>query len=303
MGVLMAFLTGAMVPVQTAANARLRSVVGYAFVSTLISFSVSSLSLVLVSFAFRLPVLPSGDVASAVPWWGWCGGLIALCTITSFILLFRALGQLQAMILPIFGQLVFSMVIDHFGIFGVKDIPLSLARCAGLGAAVAGIALTVVKPSSPSRKRPRLVVIWQIAGVATGFGVACIGAIYARLGAVLGSPIQASTVSFLIATGAILAFSLMTGKVTSVSKAVAVGGPWWMWLGGIIGATAVFINAWIIPSLGVGLFMVLLLAGQIAAGVAFENFGWLGAAQRRITLRQYGGIALVVAGAALMRFF
>ena len=51
-----AFLSGALIPVQTAANARMRAVVGSASVSTLVSFAVSSLSLVAVSLAIGIGI-------------------------------------------------------------------------------------------------------------------------------------------------------------------------------------------------------------------------------------------------------
>ena len=47
--IIIVLLMGLVTPIQTAANARLRVCVGYAYVSTLVSFAVSALALVAVS--------------------------------------------------------------------------------------------------------------------------------------------------------------------------------------------------------------------------------------------------------------
>lgn len=91
-----------------------------------------------------------------VPWWGWTGGIIALFTITANILLFKAIGQLQTMVLPLFGQLLFSLAIDHYGLFSARVIPLSLLRFVGMAISVAlllgqlTLSLGMEPPGSPS---------------------------------------------------------------------------------------------------------------------------------------------------------
>ena len=107
--------------------------------------------------------------------------------------------------------------------------------------------------------------------------MASIGGLYALLGSVIGSAVQASTVSFIIATSAMLLFCLCRRKVRLVGKAFDRNCPWWMWLGGICGAITVYGNAWLIPKIGVGLFVMLLLIGQLLLSLLMEQFGWLGA--------------------------
>ena len=147
-------LMGMLVPVQTAANARMRTSIGPAFVVTFVSFSVSSLLLLAVSAARGILIVPSSTQIADVPWWSWTGGVIALFTITATIYLFRALGQLQTAILPLLGQLLFSLVIDHFGLFGSVRISLSPIRVLAMLLLIAGVVL-VVFPISRKEKRHR----------------------------------------------------------------------------------------------------------------------------------------------------
>lgn len=297
---------GLLVPVQTAANSRLRMAVGQAYVTTLISFSVSSLALLLVAMGAGIAVVPTTEMLQNAPWWSWFGGIIALLTITCAIYLFRELGQLQATVIPLFSQLLFSLAIDHFGWFGSRVIPMDGKRLCGALLLIVGIVLVVVLPrlrgqqTAGSAKGARL-VFWQVCAIVSGCLMASIGAIYALLGSVIGSAVQASTVSFLISTTAMLLFCLCSGKVQLVSKAFRRDCPWWMWLGGICGAITVYGNAWLIPKIGVGLFVMLLLIGQLLLSLLMEQFGWLGAPRKRITALQVIGLLLMLSGVALIR--
>lgn len=301
-----ALLTGMFFPIQTAANARMRASVGPAFVATFIAFSVSSLVLCGVSLLCGMVILPTAAQISTVPWWGWTGGIIGLCTITATIYLFKALGQLQTIILPLLGQLLFSLVIDHFGLFGSVRIPLSALRVFAMFLLISGVLLVVVVPNLSKNKvgQPAIgshILLWQITGVVTGCLMASIGAIYGRLGVCLGSAVQASAVSFLIATVIIAAFCVGSGKIHCVRKALSKQTPWWMWLAGVFGAIAVFCNAWLIPQIGAGAFFMALLLGQMSLSLLMEGRGWMGAMKRKITPVQFVGIALMIIGVAMIR--
>ena len=87
---------GLLVPFQIAANSRLRQVVGPAYVSTLVSFSVSTLALLLVSLLSGSPIVPTGQMLADASWWSWFAGLVAVVTITISIHLFKEIGPLQA---------------------------------------------------------------------------------------------------------------------------------------------------------------------------------------------------------------
>lgn len=131
--------------------------------------------------------------------------------------------------------------------------------------------------------------------------MASIGAIYGTLGIYLGSAIQASTVSFLIATCVIIAVCTANGSIRSTRNVFVRGNPWWMWLGGICGAIAVFGNSWLIPKIGAGAFFTALLFGQMLLSLCMERYGWMGATQKPITFVQIAGVVCMLAGVALIR--
>lgn len=294
---------GMLVPVQTAANGRLRGLVQSAWVTTLISFSVSTLALTVAGAVAGMPLLPTEGQIAAAPWWSWCGGLIALLTITAYVYLFRELGMLQATILPIAGQLVFSLVIDHFGLFHAAQIGLTPLRALAALLLLVGTALAIARlgqsKATPGRRLRTYAL--QILGVGSGCLLASMGAIYGALGRALGSAAQASACSFVIATAAMLLCCVAAGLAGRVRCAFVGGQPWWMWLGGIVGAVSVFGTAWLIPQLGAGAFFMLLLLGQMLLSLCMEWRGWLGAVRRRITPAQCAGALLMLISIAMIR--
>ena len=297
---------GLLVPFQTAANSRLRGVVGPAYVSTLVSFTVSTLALLLVSLLTGNPLMPTSQMLATAPWWSWFVGLVAVVTITIAIHLFKEIGPLQAIIIPMFSQLIFSLLIDHFGWFGANVIPLDLKRIIGSLLLIAGVTFVVILPKLKAQqqayreKRSRQ-AFWQLMAVVSGCLSASITGVYAQLSGIVGNPIQATTVAFFVATVVLLLFCICNGSVRLVGKAFSREHSWWMWTGGLCGAIIVFGNAWLVAHVGVGVFVMALLVGQLALSQLMEHYGWLGAPRKRITWLQIVGILLMLAGVALIR--
>ena len=304
---IIALAMGLLVPLQTAANSRLRGVVGPAYVSTLVSFSVSTLALLLVSLLAGIPILPTSQMLADAPCWSWFVGIVAVVTITIAIHLFKEIGQLQAIVIPMFSQLIFSLLIDHFGWFGARVIPLGTNRIIGSLLLVAGFVLVVILPklkaglpTAGSATGSRM-TFWQLMAVLSGCLSASITGAYAQLSAIVGNPIQATTVAFFVATVALLLFCTCMGKTQLVARALSRDYPWWMWIGGLCGAVIVLGNAWLVGELGVGVFTMSLLVGQLALSLLMEHLGWLGAPRNRVSWWQVLGIMLMLAGVAAIR--
>lgn len=299
-----AALTGALTPVQTAANARLRQNAGDVAAVTLISFTVSAALLLAAEAAVGLSPLPSAGELAAAPWWSWTGGVVALFTIAASIQLFKTLGQLQASLLPMLGQVLFSLVIDHFGLFGAARAAITPVRAFAAALVTAGAIAAAAAPylkggARNGGGRSPSALPWQAAGVAAGYMTATIGAIYGTLGTALGSAVRAASSSFVIAVCAAALFCAATGRLRNV-RAAFCGGPWWMRLGGFCGALAVCGNSWLIPRIGAGAFFMSLIFGQMSLSLCMELRGWLGAPRRRVSAPQLAGVAAMLLGVALL---
>jgi transporter family-2 protein len=73
------------------------------------------------------------------------------------------------------------------------------------------------------------------------------------------------------------------------------------WLGGLVGATYVTAVPLLIPEIGTAAAIGLTVAGQQLASLAVDRFGLLRLPKRRLTLARQAGVALPLAGVALIQ--
>lgn len=137
---LLAVIAGAVVPFQSAINANLGRGLGHPLWATLASLLVSIVVLLPVMLALRLP-LPSLGFISKAPLWMWAGGAFGVCFISLALMLLPKLGASGFIALALAGQVVASLVLDHFGWFGLVEREMTLPRMVGAILLVTGVAL------------------------------------------------------------------------------------------------------------------------------------------------------------------
>lgn len=137
---LLAVIAGAVVPFQSAINANLGRGLGHPLWATLVSLLVSILVLLPIMLALRVP-LPSMAFISRAPLWMWAGGAFGVCFISLALVLLPKLGASGFMALALAGQVVASLVLDHFGWFGLVQRQVSLPRVLGVVMLIAGVVL------------------------------------------------------------------------------------------------------------------------------------------------------------------
>ena len=71
---------------------------------------------------------------------------------------------------------------------------------------------------------------------------------------------------------------------------------------GVMSAGMIIGSSFLIPKIGIGAFFVLLVSGQVLAGMVFGYFGLFGVAQTDLTLGKLAGAAFVIAGVWLVTF-
>ncbi len=80
----------------------------------------------------------------------------------------------------------------------------------------------------------------------------------------------------------------------------ALRAPWWYWLGGGgMGVVVVLTITVVTPRLGAAATIGLLIAGQLAMGVAIDRYGLFGVDQVDLTWPRALGVLLLGVGAAL----
>ena len=76
--------------------------------------------------------------------------------------------------------------------------------------------------------------------------------------------------------------------------------PIWLLSAGMMGAALVFGIAWTLPQVGAGTAFVLMIAGQVIAGMLFSHFGVLGSPVEPISFIKVVGALLLVTGAGIV---
>ena len=137
---LIALVAGMLLPVQTGINAELRNLVGQPILAAAIQFIVGAAALLLVVVAMGAPVPALGKLAAA-PWWIWVGGLCGANYIVIAILLAPRLGAATLIAVTVAGQMLVSIVLDHFGFVGYPVHPVNAWRIVGAGLLLAGVGL------------------------------------------------------------------------------------------------------------------------------------------------------------------
>jgi bacterial/archaeal transporter family-2 protein len=147
-------------------------------------------------------------------------------------------------------------------------------------------------------------VVWLYLLFAFAGGVALPfqAGINAQLAEWLGSPLRAAFVSFAVGTLVLLvAAALVLKPLPSTGRLGSA--PWWVWIGGALGAFYVAASIVSAPKLGAAQLIALVVAGQAVASLVVDQFGWVGFEPKHISAGRAIGMALVGAGVALVRFF
>lgn len=116
------------------------------------------------------------------------------------------------------------------------------------------------------------------------------------------SPVLAAAISFAVGTLALFGYAL-AARIPFPAPSHFAAAPWWVWVGGFLGAYFVFSTVVLAPKIGATSMLALILAGQMLASLVLDHFGWLGYPTQPISLLRILGALLIGAGVYLVRFF
>jgi transporter family-2 protein len=111
--------------------------------AALVNFVGGSVGLLVLILLFRVP-WPSGAQASLVPSYGWLTGLFGAFFVAQAAFTVPKLGAAGMIALVVAGQMVGSVLLDHFGIMQPVQ-PITLQKVAGAVLLFAGVML-ILRP-------------------------------------------------------------------------------------------------------------------------------------------------------------
>ena len=131
------------------------------------------------------------------------------------------------------------------------------------------------------------------AGVAAALQAATNAALAKSAG--LGPALVVNTVIVLL--GAIGLWMAMGAKPTFFPT----GASWTLYLGGLFGFVIIASLAFVFPKVGAAYAVALMVGGQCVAALVVDHFGLFGMPSDPLTTQRVIGVALVAAGAVVMR--
>ena len=124
-------IAGILAPTQAGINAVLSSYLRSNVLAALVSFIVGTAGLLAYALVLRIP-WPAVATLQRVPWWAWIGGFCGAFLVTATITAAPKLGAATMIGFFIAGQMVASLILDHFGLLGFPLHQVNFWRIVGV---------------------------------------------------------------------------------------------------------------------------------------------------------------------------
>ena len=136
-----AVLLGVVLTTQVATNSQLGKALDNDHIPAAVNMAIGLVATAVLTWSLTRQ-WPSREMLRAAPWYAWFGGgLMGTIYLTGSILLAPRLGAGELVGLVVAGQIIFSVLLDHFGWFGFAQHSAGAMRLAGCAFMVVGVAL------------------------------------------------------------------------------------------------------------------------------------------------------------------
>jgi transporter family-2 protein len=137
---LLAIGAGASFVMQSAVNANLRATLGSPSWVAFVSYAGGTLTMLVVLLALR-EKWPTATSLQQSSFLSWTGGIFGAVYVVILIVLLPRLGAATVIAALVAGQMLTSVIFDHFGLFGLPRHPADLSRGIGALLLIAGVGL------------------------------------------------------------------------------------------------------------------------------------------------------------------
>ncbi len=136
--VLLAAGAGGCIALQAAANGKFRQHLGQPVWAAFVSICGTILTAAAFMLATR-PTPPPAEAFRNTQWWNWVGGPLGALIVLAGAALVSQLGAAVFIAAVVAGQLVCSLLLDHFALMGLAEQPITAGRVLGAVLVVAGV--------------------------------------------------------------------------------------------------------------------------------------------------------------------
>ncbi|CDR67150.1 DMT family transporter [Staphylococcus schweitzeri] len=300
-------IVGMLIPIQTSVNSRLSLYTKSPFYTSLISFSVGTLCLVILNIIINPEVYTTHFYCNQTYNYTWIvGGILGVSFLTGNLLLLPRLGATLTVIATVAGQIIMGVLIDTFGLFGASIHEFNIIKAFGVLLLIFGIILmNQFNKNNLLLVNQNHVILWLVLGFIFGFLPPIQTAINSTLAYNTHSPSFASLVSFSIGTITLFILTIIFNRSLKITtKHEQIGNLKLIYfVGGVLGMAFVTANIILMPHLGATLTTMIGMFGQILMGILIDHFGLFGSPKINMTLKKSIGLLSIISGIILLRLF
>jgi transporter family-2 protein len=267
-----AIIVGALTAYQSRVNGELSVATGNGVQAAAVSFGSGWLILtVMLIFAARyregLRRVITAVREGRMPWWQITGGIFGGFFVGVQSVTVPLIGVAVFTVAVVAGQSGSSLLVDRAGFGPAGRQPISPARVVSAVLAVLAVAIAV----SNRIEALSIAELWPILiAIAAGLLIAFQQAINGRVGAVAHQPISAAFINFTLGFALLGAVLGVAWALTDVDPGPLPAGPWWIYTGGAVGVAFIATAAWVVQRLGVLLFVLLSVTGQLLGALVLD---------------------------------
>ncbi len=260
-----AVASGALVALQQRINGELKTALGDALLTALVSFGTGLLAVVVIVLS-RPSARSAVRLVRGVPWVQRLGGLGGATLVTVGAAAAPEIGVALLTVGLVAGQTTGGLVVDRAGWGPGGSHRLSAPRVLGAALCLVAVAISVLGDGARAASPLLLVLV-----VVAGFVIAIQQALNGQVRRVTGDAGVATLVNFVVGTLALGLGVLLHTAVTGLDVGDWPGPEqWYLYLGGPMGATFVAVAAVVVRQLGVLRLGLSIIAGQLVGALLLD---------------------------------
>ena len=289
--VIASFVGGSLIALQSRLNGQLSSTLHnppqaavFSLVSGLLILCV--LVLVIASIRSGLRRIRATVRGGQLEWWALTAGILGGCSVIVQTATVPLLGVSVFTIALVSGQSASSLFVDRVGLGPTGKQAVTLRRAIAAVLTIVAVILAV-----SDRFGSATFPMWAVAfALAAGLVLSVQQALNGQVSRAAQNPMAATFVNFLL--GSVLAITafVVVWMFSGIDPAPWPRGPWWIYLGGGVGVCIVGIMSWVVPVIGVLIFALSSIAGQLIGALVLDAVAPTGVAD--ITWNLISGITL-----------
>jgi bacterial/archaeal transporter family-2 protein len=141
MAIVIAALAGAGIAMQSGTNAVLGRYLGHPMWASFWQFAAGTVLMVAIMLVLRVPMPAFAATAATAPWWVWIGFITGSVFVVAGLSLAPVIGVGGFIAALVAGQMMASLILDHYGLVGLAVRPLTALRALGGLMIIGGVVL------------------------------------------------------------------------------------------------------------------------------------------------------------------